>query len=103
MRRLIFFDEREMTLCEWSREFKMKRQTLARRLNSGWDIERALNHPVRDSINMDAAAARITGERYYNSIPCVKCRCSIRDTKKGYCPVCKRNKAKEDYHNAKYL
>ena len=100
MRRLIYFDEREMLLCEWAREYGMKRQTLARRLNSGWDIKKALSHPVRDSINMDAAAARITGEQYYNSVPCYKCGCRIRSTKKGYCPVCKRNKAKEDYKNA---
>ena len=101
MRRLIYFDEREMLLCEWAREYRMKRQTLARRLNSGWDIETALTHPVRDSINMDAEAARITGEQYYNTVPCVKCGCKIRNTKKGYCPVCKRAKAKEGYKNAK--
>ena len=61
MKRLIYYDEREMLLCEWAREFRMKRQTLAKRLNSGWNIEAALNHPVRESINMDAETARITG------------------------------------------
>jgi len=98
VQRLIYFDEREMLLIEWARERGMKRQTLARRLNSGWGIEKALTHPVRDSINMDAAAARITGEKFYNSVPCLKCGCGIRSTKKGYCPVCKRNKAKADYN-----
>lgn len=101
MQRLIYYDEREMLLCEWAREYKMKRQTLAKRLNSGWDIEKALNHPVRECINMDAATARITGEKYYNSVPCAKCGCKIRNTKKGYCPVCKRAKAKSDYRDSK--
>ena len=92
MRRLIYYDEREMLLSEWAREYGMKRQTLARRLNSGWDIETALNHPVRDAINLDAATARLTGEKFYNSVPCLECGTKIRYTKGGECPVCKRNK-----------
>jgi len=101
MRRLIYFDEREMLLCEWAREYGMKRQTLAKRLNSGWDVRTAITHPVRATINMDRETALITGEEYYNSVPCKKCGCRIRNAKKGYCPVCKREKAKRDYVDSK--
>ena len=93
MRRLIYYDEREMLLCEWAREFGMKRQTLAKRLNSGWDIETALNHPVRDAINYNRKYAKILGEKYYNSVPCLRCGCKIRQTSSGDCPVCKRLRA----------
>lgn len=43
---LIACDGKTMTIAEWSRETGIKQHTIIRRLNLGWDIERALKTPV---------------------------------------------------------
>lgn len=40
------YDGSKLTVSQWARKYKMKYGTLARRLKSGWSIEKALNTPV---------------------------------------------------------
>lgn len=39
---LVEFDGRRMTLKEWAKEYNMPRNRLAKRLNRGWDMKKAL-------------------------------------------------------------
>jgi hypothetical protein len=44
--RVIHYKRRAMTLSEWARHVGLKRTTLRRRLDAGWEVERALITPA---------------------------------------------------------
>jgi hypothetical protein len=97
MRRYIYFDGREMLLCEWAREFKIKRQTLSKRIDAGWDLAEAMRHPVRDNVSKAAAEARAAGIPTYESVPCRACGGVTRITRSGSCLGCKRENARKKH------
>ena len=43
--RMLELDGVRMCLRDWSRKYGVNRSTLARRLNTGWDLRRALTEP----------------------------------------------------------
>lgn len=46
-------------ISEWAREKGMSRDTLIKRLRSGWELERALNEPVNKSFSRKSVERRM--------------------------------------------
>lgn len=46
--RLITFNGRTQTLAQWAREIGIRRDTLRKRLESGWSLDRALTEPINE-------------------------------------------------------
>lgn len=46
-------------ISEWAREKGMSRDTLIKRLRSGWELERVLNEPVNKSFSRKSVERRM--------------------------------------------
>ena len=46
-------------ISEWAREKGMSRDTLVKRLRSGWELERVLNEPVNKSFSRKSVERRM--------------------------------------------
>ncbi len=46
--RILEYNEKSMTLAQWSIYLKIDSETIMARINNGWDMERVINTPVRD-------------------------------------------------------
>lgn len=44
---MLTFSGKTMNLAQWSKAYGIRRETLRSRLENGWDVEKALTHPVR--------------------------------------------------------
>ena len=89
MQRLVTYNNEQLTCAEWGRRYNIPSRTIISRLNSGWPVNEALEHPVRSAVNADAREARENGRLFYESVPCRKCGCTARHTASGQCLKCK--------------